>query len=467
MNLTQFTYHLAMNRLLRAALVPVVLLLISGCVPISPEAIRSAMLTATPQADAAANDASDTGAMDEATSSATATITTPNAPLRLAPADNSPVLAELAIDAEYPVSGISTSGLWVRLDVPESTRQSGWVAARFVSVLGDISGIPTTDETGDIAALATPAPDGAVVRTDGVRLRVRSAPEGTSEIIDYVYDGESVPVLGLTPDGAWALIDPPGSLEGGWVSAQFLELGANYTDEFAAAPEASAPTTAPEPTAEATPEPTTEAASEATPEPTAVPAAEAAEGAGQDTETEAAPEPTAAPAAEASAATETPTAEAVEGAEQDAASEVAPEPTEVSAEEATPETVAEPTAAPTEEAPSAADSTAEATPIPADEPTPTPAPDGNTGDNSDGPDLSGYPTPAAGEAVIVTNGARLRARSQPSIDGTITGYVFDGEVYEILAVSDDGEWLQIELESGEAGWIVDVFTLTADGLRDE
>jgi uncharacterized protein YraI len=61
---------------------------------------------------------------------------------------------------------------------------------------------------------------------------------------------------------------------------------------------------------------------------------------------------------------------------------------------------------------------------------------------------------ALGTAVVNTNGGRLRVRSASGLDAPIIGYVFDGRVFKIVGISDDGGWLQVEVPgvNGES-WI--------------
>ena len=58
-------------------------------------------------------------------------------------------------------------------------------------------------------------------------------------------------------------------------------------------------------------------------------------------------------------------------------------------------------------------------------------------------------------ATIVTNGARLRVRAEPSLDAEIIGHVNNGESYEVMGVSDDGAWVNIAGVAGspEGGWV--------------
>ncbi len=61
---------------------------------------------------------------------------------------------------------------------------------------------------------------------------------------------------------------------------------------------------------------------------------------------------------------------------------------------------------------------------------------------------------ALGTAMVNTHGGRLRVRSASGLDAPIIGYVFDGRVFKIVGISDDGGWLQVEVPglSGDS-WI--------------
>mgnify|MGYP000857485427 CR=1 FL=1 len=63
------------------------------------------------------------------------------------------------------------------------------------------------------------------MRTEGVRLRVRSEPSADAEIVGYVYNGEVYPVLDTTADGQWTQIGGrvgTDNVNGGWVASEFL-----------------------------------------------------------------------------------------------------------------------------------------------------------------------------------------------------------------------------------------------------
>ena len=77
------------------------------------------------------------------------------------------------------------------------------------------------------------------------------------------------------------------------------------------------------------------------------------------------------------------------------------------------------------------------------------------------------PTPSAGmaaglgTATVQTEGTRLRVRSEPSANGEIVGYVYNGEVYPVLDTTADGQWTQIGGRVGtdnvNGGWVASEF----------
>ena len=407
MHLTQkpINMHKAMLPLLA-----VLLILLAGCTPLQPnfEQVAPAVNTeedsaaaeATPQGAINVGDAMEMGA-------AVATITSPSLVLRQAPNEESEVLQDLTQGDIYKVIGISTDGTWVRLEAPSASGGSGWVAARFVTVKGDITDVPITDESGEAISRPTPAPGGVVVRTDGTRLRVRAEPTTDSEIVGYVYDGEAYNVLETTADGAWARLDVAGLPDGGWVSIEFLTFPGDAVPDATAATEEESMTETPaaeNPEAEAT-----------------APAAE-----------------------EAATATAEPTEEATEEPTEEATTEPTQEAT-ADAESAEPEATATPAAESAEP---------EATATPAAEAESTPEAEPTT--------EAELPTPNPGEAIVYTDGTRLRVRSEPTEESEIVGYVQNGEVYKILETSDDGLWVKLDIPEIEGGgWVADIYVLTA------
>jgi hypothetical protein len=75
------------------------------------------------------------------------------------------------------------------------------------------------------------------------------------------------------------------------------------------------------------------------------------------------------------------------------------------------------------------------------------------------------PTPVAAEqiaagpgtATVQTEGVRLRVRAEPSAEAEIVGYVYAGEVYEVVSATDDGLWTEIAGRLGtdnvSGGWV--------------
>jgi uncharacterized protein YgiM (DUF1202 family) len=67
--------------------------------------------------------------------------------------------------------------------------------------------------------------------------------------------------------------------------------------------------------------------------------------------------------------------------------------------------------------------------------------------------------PAAGFAVVKTGGTRLRVRSAAAPDAQVVGYVYDGEQYQVLETSADGQWIKssgsskANSDNPEGGWV--------------
>ena len=105
--------------------------------------------------------------------------------------------------------------------------------------------------------------------------------------------------------------------------------------------------------------------------------------------------------------------------------------------------------------PAAAD---EATPAAAEEPVAEEAaPENAAADNAAA--TIEVPVPDPGFAVVVTDGTRLRVRAEATTDSDIVGYVYAGEIYEVVGTSDDGTWVQIAgsteevSDNPDGGWV--------------
>ncbi|HMN28155.1 MAG TPA: SH3 domain-containing protein [Caldilineaceae bacterium] len=227
---------------LRLPLSMLLFLALGACAPLVAPNTTIPAMTPTPTSEAASNDT----ALEN---SATATVTTRSLRVRNEPLESAEVIAGIKENEQYRVLAISSDGLWVQLAIDGAPGGNGWVSASFVSITGPITDAATVEvpagslaitatgalsttatTTATLAASATPAPGYALVRTDGTRLRVRSSPNVDSEIVGYVYDGESYPVVEISGDGQWVRIggatdtvsDNP---NGGWVAAEFVVVG--------------------------------------------------------------------------------------------------------------------------------------------------------------------------------------------------------------------------------------------------
>lgn len=292
----------------------------------------------------------------------------------------------------------------------EATAQASGTPAATEEATSEDAAEEAAPEEGEASATSAVAPATATISADS--LRVRAEPSDTAEVVAGARGGESYPVIGISSDGAWIQLEIDRSPSGtGWVSASYVTLEGDITNIVIVEVEASEAITTEVGTEEATAEATTEAGEEAaTEEATAEPTAEATE----EPVEEATPEAT-------EAVTETATTEATE--------EPTEEATEEPAEEATPEATEEATAEATEEATAAEEADTET--------------DAATSDTE------------LGTVTIVTD-LPLRVRSAPTADEeNKVGNVFDGEVYTVLEISDDGEWVRIDVPelAEDGGWV--------------
>ena len=126
----------------------------------------------------------------------------------------------------------------------------------------------------------------------------------------------------------------------------------------------------------------------------------------------------------------------------------------------------EPTATPTK-TPAAAAQAAEvatATPVPAQpaEAAPTPAPvEAAPVEPTAAPVEEPPEEPPADVATI--SATQLNVRAEPSSTGNIVGLVNQGESYPVLALSDDGQWVQLENNGQAYGWVASEFVTVAGG----
>lgn len=209
---------------------------------------------------------------------AMATITADSLRVRNEPSEDAEVVTGARVGETYPVIAISSDGAWLQLEIERAPEGTGWVAASFVTLEGDITNIPTveveaaeataepaeeateepveeatpeateepveeaTEEPAEEAtpeateeaaeeegeAVEPPAAGFVTIVTDGTPLRVRSAPTTEEDNrVGHVFNGETYRVLEVSEDGLWVRIDVPelGLEDGGWISAEFVVMG--------------------------------------------------------------------------------------------------------------------------------------------------------------------------------------------------------------------------------------------------
>ncbi len=75
------------------------------------------------------------------------------------------------------------------------------------------------------------------------------------------------------------------------------------------------------------------------------------------------------------------------------------------------------------------------------------------------------PTPQGGPTVSIDAAAGVNARSEPSVESEVLEIVPDGTTLPVIGVSDDGAWVQVTLEDGQAAWI-STEVVTVEGELD-
>ena len=57
-------------------------------------------------------------------------------------------------------------------------------------------------------------------------------------------------------------------------------------------------------------------------------------------------------------------------------------------------------------------------------------------------------------------------RAEPNTEAEIAGYVYNGEIYPVVALSDDNIWVQIggsaEGDNPDGGWVSSEFTVIGE-----
>ena len=155
------------------------------------------------------------------------------------------------------------------------------------------------------------------------------------------------------------------------------------------------------------------------------------------------------------------------------ATEAILEPTPVPAEESTEttEAVLEPTAVPAEESTETTEGILEPAAGPAEESSPDAAGEQAMGEDAMADDAMAEEeiiAPEAGYALVNTDGTRLRVRAEANTESEIAGYIYDGETYMVVEVSEDGTWVKIAGDTAEVtdnpdgGWVAAEFLVLGE-----
>lgn len=141
-----------------------------------------------------------------------------------------------------------------------------------------------------------------------------------------------------------------------------------------------------------------------------------------------------------------------------------------SATEAT-EAILEPTPVPAEESTETTEVILEPTAVPAEESSTDAAGEQAMGEDAMADDAMAEEeiiAPEAGYALVNTDGTRLRVRAEANTESEIAGYIYDGETYMVVEVSEDGTWVKIAGDTAEVtdnpdgGWVAAEFLVLGE-----
>ena len=148
----------------------------------------------------------------------TATVNVALLNFRSAPSSTAQILSKLNKGQVYPATGRTGDNAWVQLSVGGVT---GWVAAQFVTLSGDINTLPVVSGGGGPAAPPPPQPTGVRGRVMG-NLRVRASPTVHSARIGLMPWGTEVDILGINRGRSWYQVNFNGTV--GWSYAPWIKL---------------------------------------------------------------------------------------------------------------------------------------------------------------------------------------------------------------------------------------------------
>jgi uncharacterized protein YraI len=176
-----------------------------------------------------APDAAPGGAGGGAPTGITATVNVSRLNFRSAPSLSAQVLAKLSSGASYPVTGRTADNAWVQITVEG---QTGWVAAQYVTLSGDLNTVPVVDGQGGGPAAPPPPPQPTGIRGMVMgNLRLREGPSARTPKIGLMPWGTEVEVYGKDQGHTWYKVNYDGLI--GWAYAPWIRL---LNGEFGALP---------------------------------------------------------------------------------------------------------------------------------------------------------------------------------------------------------------------------------------
>jgi dipeptidyl aminopeptidase/acylaminoacyl peptidase len=137
--------------------------------------------------------------------------------LRESPAPGSRIVKSLPGSEVLWAQAISPDGRWFRVAYDEDGN-TAWVPRSEVSIFGDPSSLPA-DAWQAPQATSMPA-SGSVGRVIADVLNVRAGPGEDEPILGKLRAGESVRVIGRSPDAAWVQIERAG--DAAWIAARYV-----------------------------------------------------------------------------------------------------------------------------------------------------------------------------------------------------------------------------------------------------
>jgi hypothetical protein len=131
-------------------------------------------------------------------------------------------LGRLEENTTAVVVGQNEAGDWWQIEYEAGENGLAWVAAEVVDFVGDSSSVPVID-TSQLGPTPTPGPVGVVEVQDAVNVRAEPSVDGF--VLGGLFPGEVADVFAISEDGDWWQIDFAGAPDQtAWVAAEFVRF---------------------------------------------------------------------------------------------------------------------------------------------------------------------------------------------------------------------------------------------------